>query len=198
MENDGGLSPRLKFFAHYHGEYTKLRAAGEFDHTLMNGGETAFNPRYLSVGLSNKCNLSCRMCFPNLSSKVARDVFQYRESTSEGQNEFIPRTFFIAEKLGEMESVSFREQYREFQKKFDFLDDDRYWEQIDRCVPFLDQLFLHGGEPLLSAPKIDALVDRILELKRETSIELRIVTNLAISGFPKGHKYGYIRISQRA
>jgi len=180
-EKAGGTSTRLTYFMTFSKEYRRLKKAGVFDETLRDNGKSVFNPRFLNIALSNKCNLSCRMCYPRLSSAKAKEVFQLRAQAIDNGDEYLPSSFAtIDNEIRPNPNAPPKDQYEEFQKHFDFIEKESYWQQIEKCVPYLDHLFLHGGEPLLSAEKIEHIFDRIVEHKRESKVTVWMVTNLTV------------------
>ena len=180
-EKAAGTSTRLTYFMTFNKEYRRLKKAGVFDQTLRDNGKSVFNPRFLNMALSNKCNLSCRMCYPRLSSTKAKEVFQLRAKAIEQGDDYQPNSFAIIDNdIQPNPSSAPQDQFQEFQKHFDFIDKDSYWRQIEKCAPYLNHLFLHGGEPLLSAEKIERVFDRIVEHRREKEVTIWMVTNLTV------------------
>ncbi len=162
MEEKGGFSYRLYYFSYFYDEYLRLKESGEFEETLINSGKTKFNPLYLNFALSNRCNLSCRMCSPLASSLKAEETFKYMNTIS---------------------NVPWQKFYLEFQEKYNFLDNAKFWGQIEKCIPHLKLIAISGGEPFLATKRVDTLVNQIISQKREDQIHLNIVTNLTLINY---------------
>ena len=151
MEKKAGISPRLDYFSSYYDEYLRLKESGVFEATLLNNGKTRFNPRYLSINLGNKCNLSCRMCSPHSSTVKAKELFH---SLSGKRNNICNDDYMLPHdsiniSKEKISGTSWQTLFNEFQESFDYANEKRYWDQIEKCIPYLQFLVIPGGEPIL-------------------------------------------------
>ena len=139
-ERSGGTSLRTKS-NHDFSHHLSLK-----HETLSDGSLPHFRLRYYDVRFSNLCNLSCRMCCPELSSSVGID--QARRSKSPPPkviSVYDDRELFLAE---------FREH-----------------------IPYIEEIYFAGGEPLLIDAHWWALEELIAQKK--TTIRIRYNTNFS-------------------
>lgn len=131
-----------------HGQYV-----GDVEKTDVDGTHPEFKLRYWDVRFSNLCNFSCRSCGPVFSSKWYKDhVEMYGEKPkAEG------RTLDVVEYAG--------------RTKTDIL------EQMEEHLPYIDQIYFAGGEPLIM-PEHYAILKRLIQLGR-TDINLQYNTNFS-------------------
>lgn len=61
-----GISP-----VNFYKTFAASKDQAHFDYSLQNAGETTYKPISYHISLGNECNLSCKMCVPWASSKVA-------------------------------------------------------------------------------------------------------------------------------
>jgi len=144
-ENAGGTSLRTKS-NHEFSHHLKLKAE-----TGQDGSLADFKLRYYDVRFSNLCNLSCRMCCPELSSSIAID--QARKNQTQ-----VPKVVSIYDNK-EVFLAEFREH-----------------------IPFLEEIYFAGGEPLL----IDAHWWALEELVTQKKTNIRIRYNTNFSRLKKG------------
>lgn len=111
---------------------------------------------YWDIRFSNICNFRCRSCGPGLSSNWFEDN----------------------EKLYGKNSN---------QKKIMYAGDnqDKLWEELLKHIPFVEEIYFAGGEPLIMDEHYKIL-NKLIELKK-TDIQLKYNTNLSKLKFKK-HK----------
>ena len=139
-ERSGGTSLRTKSnqdFSHH----LKLR-----HETLPDGSLTNFHLRYYDVRFSNLCNLSCRMCCPELSSSVGVDMARRNQ-------ELLPKVISVYD------------------------DRELFLSEFREHIPYLEEIYFAGGEPLLIDAHWWALEELIAQ--NRTSIRIRYNTNFS-------------------
>lgn len=116
------------------------------DKTLPDGTVPDFRLHYWDVRFSNICNLKCRSCGSIFSSRW------YDDDVRLWGKELRPRVQFAGR------------------------HEDDVWEQMQEHIPYLDQIYFAGGEPLIMEEH-----NRILKLlieKGNTRVRLIYNTNL--------------------
>jgi sulfatase maturation enzyme AslB (radical SAM superfamily) len=112
-------------------------------------GVTDILPIDWHIDLGNECNLACKMCFPEVSSKIAAQYKQWNILSSDS-NVFNSWT-----------------------------DDDTAWGNFLDSINQVDNLHrLHfmGGEPMLSK-RFEPLMDYLIQSGKNNTISLSFVTN---------------------
>lgn len=123
------------------------------DQTLPDGTYPDFRLHYWDVRFSNICNLKCRSCGSIFSSRW------YDDDVKLWGKELRPRVQFAGR------------------------HEEDVWEQMQEHVPYLDQIYFAGGEPLIMEEH-----NRILKLlieKGNTKVRLIYNTNLTELKFKK-------------
>ena len=117
------------------------------DNTLADGTVEDFKLRYYDVRFSNLCNMSCRTCGSLFSSSW------YTEETKLFGKRNHPQIMFAGK------------------------TEDDMWEQMLQHIPYLDQIYFAGGEPLIMEEHY-----RILkELVRQERFDVKLVYNTNFS-----------------
>jgi len=135
----------------YHGENFKDSLEQSPAYPRMQGKVEEMYPAFLHVTLSNLCNLSCRMCFPEFSSQLT-DTYK--------KLNIIDKSVPILE---------------------DWSQSDEKWQNFLKLVKGNKQLLsLHfmGGEPLYHK-RFHEFIDWAIE-NNETNYHLTFVTNVTI------------------
>ena len=123
--------------------------------------EKASSVRYIDLRLGNLCNLKCRMCNPYASSKWIDEW-----NSIVGSAELVPNN-----ELSESETQRL--------KKLDWPDKDSTWENLKPIIDTVEEIYLTGGEPLLSL-KQKELLDHLIESGASKNIKLKYNTNLTV------------------
>jgi organic radical activating enzyme len=106
-----------------------------------------FRPQYLDIRLSNLCNLKCRMCSDYFSSAIAHENF-----------------------------VLYGKNYsRESSLNLD--QRDLTLKEIIDFLPYVEEIYFAGGEPLLSKEHYEILQQLIL--LKHTNLKIRYNTNFS-------------------
>lgn len=125
------------------------------DDTNDDGSLDEFNLRYFDVRFSNLCNLRCRTCGPIFSSNWYNDHIKLygRKPDVLGR---------------EMASVEYAGRH-----KYDI------WEQMQQHIPYLEQIYFAGGEPLIMEEHYMILK----ELVARKMFHVRLIYNTNFSVF---------------
>ena len=117
------------------------------DNTLADGTVEDFKLRYYDVRFSNLCNFSCRTCGSLFSSSWYTEETKLFGKRNHPQIMFAGRT------------------------------EDDMWEQMLQHIPYLDQIYFAGGEPLIMEEHY-----RILkELVRQERFDVKLIYNTNFS-----------------
>lgn len=120
----------------------------------------------------NTCNLDCYMCMPSDSSTRIKTL---------SNNSLLEQKIFDTERLKN-------------DKKLKFLENetlDRTIEQIAKMSPYIYNLKLIGGEPLVMKQYYQ-LLDKIIETGNSKNIKIKFQTNLSVLNFDKIKLTDYI------
>jgi len=147
QEESGFFSMRNSFSRDF-GHHINL-----VDQTKDDGTVEDFKIRYYDVRFSNLCNFRCRSCGPVFSSNWYNDhVKLYNRKP---------------DVLGrEMDRVEYAGRH-----KYDI------WEQMEEHIPYLDQVYFAGGEPLIMEEHYMILK----ELVRRELFHVRLIYNTNFS-----------------
>lgn len=114
----------------------------------------------------NFCNLKCRMCGPTDSHMWYEDhVKVWNEETfqdSHGNVELIRNS---------------KNRYIAKYDDYNWVDCDKFWKQIDKNIPNIEQIHTVGGEPLLIDKHYD-LLQRCIDLGYSKNITVEYNSNL--------------------
>lgn len=126
---------------------------GEVELTAEDGSHPEFKLRYWDVRFSNLCNFSCRSCSPVFSSNWYKEhVKMYGGKPREGNRELN-----VIEYAG--------------RDKHDIL------KQMEPHLPYLDQIYFAGGEPLIMEEHY-IILEKLIELGK-TDINIQYNTNFS-------------------
>lgn len=127
-------------------------------------GFTDWQPSYWDLRFGNLCNLKCVMCHPASSSQwyedyvLLNDVDQFRDSG----------------KTIKLENINGR--YKD-QGQYSWWNNENFWKKLEEKIPYLKQVYLVGGEPMLIEPHYDFL-RKVIESGRAGEVTLEYDTNL--------------------
>ena len=137
-----------------HGQYVDEVAL-----TKEDGEHPEFKIRYWDVRFSNLCNFSCRSCGPAFSSKWFKDHVEMYGTKPKVNGR-------------EMQTVEYAGR-----TKTDIL------EQMEPHIPYMDQVYFAGGEPLLMEEHY-VILERLIELGK-TDINIQYNTNFSELSYKK-------------
>ncbi len=115
-------------------------------------------PNYLDVRLGNFCNLQCRMCSPESSSKIQKEAEELIEENKENSQYFDG---------GFLENAKFSQHWYK---------NPRFLENVYRWIPYIRKINFTGGEPTLIKENWE-LIDYIKKNGYAKNMSLRIFTN---------------------
>jgi|694.fasta_scaffold74110_3 organic radical activating enzyme len=147
LEDNGFFSMRNSFSRDF-GHYINL-----VDNTEEDGTYNDFKIRYFDIRFSNLCNFRCRTCGPLFSSNWYNDHIKLYNRKPD--------------LLGkDLERVEYAGKH-----KYDI------WEQMQNHIPYLDQIYFAGGEPLIMEEHYLLLK----ELVKRKMFHVRLVYNTNFS-----------------
>lgn len=137
----------------------------EVDNTHNDGTNPDFKIRYWDVRFSNLCNFKCRSCGPIFSSNWYNDhVKLYKR---------------IPDVLGrDMERVEYTAG-----------NEDGMLEQMEQHIPYLEQVYFAGGEPLIMKEHY-YLLEKLIEYGK-TDVRIQYNTNFSELRFKDKHVFDY-------
>ena len=137
----------------------------EAEQTNEDGSLDDFKIRYWDVRFSNLCNFSCRSCGPIFSSNWYNDHVKLYNRKPDVLGRDMARVEYTA---GNEESML---------------------EQMERHIPYLEQVYFAGGEPLIMKEHY-YLLEKLIE-HGKTDIRIQYNTNFSEMRYKDKHVYDY-------
>lgn len=137
----------------------------EAEQTNADGSVDDFKIRYWDVRFSNLCNFSCRSCGPIFSSNWYNDHVKLYGKKPDVLGRDMARVEYTA---GNEESML---------------------EQMEQHIPYLEQVYFAGGEPLIMKEHY-YLLEKLIE-HGKTDIRIQYNTNFSEMRFKDKHVYDY-------
>lgn len=137
----------------------------EVDQTLEDGTHPEFQIRYWDVRFSNLCNFSCRSCGPIFSSNWYNDHVKLYNRKPDVLGREMARVEYTAG------------------------DEDAMLEQMLPHIPYLEQVYFAGGEPLIMKEHY-FMLEKLIEAGK-TDIRLQYNTNFSELRFKDKHVFEY-------
>jgi organic radical activating enzyme len=137
----------------------------EVDATFEDGTNPKFNLRYWDVRFSNLCNFSCRSCGPIFSSNWYNDHVKLYNRKPDVLGRDMARVEYTAG------------------------DEDAMLEQMLPHIPYLEQVYFAGGEPLIMKEHY-FMLEKLIEHKK-TDIRIQYNTNFSELRFKDKHVFDY-------
>jgi hypothetical protein len=134
--------------------------------TKDDGSLTEMRMAYLDVRFSNICNMKCRSCGPELSSLHAQEHGELY-----GKHE-------VAKMLNNNGNTV-----------VNIAKENAYWEQLQKYLPDVEEVYWAGGEPLITNEHYKIL-DHWLEIGK-TDVRLRYTTNFSNMRYKTKSIYSY-------
>ena len=159
QEQHGAFSMRNDMNRNY-GHHIK-----DVEQTHEDGTHPEFKIRYWDVRFSNLCNFSCRSCGPIFSSNWYNDHVKL---------------------YGKKPDVLGREMAR---VEYTAGDEDAMLEQMEQHIPYLEQVYFAGGEPLIMKEHY-YLLEKLIEYGK-TDIRIQYNTNFSEMRYKDKHVYDY-------
>ena len=139
----------------------------EVDRTGTDGVHPEFRIRYWDVRFSNLCNFRCRSCGPIFSSNWYNDhVKLYNKAP-----DVLGRDMLRVEYAGRTE--------------------DDIEQQMKEHIPYLEQVYFAGGEPLIMKEHY-TLLEKLIEAGK-TDVRIQYNTNFSELAFKDKHVFDYWR-----
>ena len=129
-------------------------------------GSTTAEPVYWDLRFGNLCNLKCVMCHPASSSQWYEDYILV-----EGGNSYYDNGKKITldrNKKGRLIATN---------GTYDWHESDDFWNHMESKIPYLKQVYLVGGEPLM-IEKHYGFLQKIIDAGRANEVTLEYDTNL--------------------
>lgn len=139
----------------------------DIDKTLPDGTHPEFKIRYWDVRFSNLCNFRCRTCGPVFSSNWYNDHVKLYNRLPDVNNIPMARIEYAA---GDEESMI---------------------RQMEEHIPYLEQVYFAGGEPLIMKEHY-VLLEKLIEAGR-TDVCIQYNTNFSELAFKDKHVFEYWR-----
>lgn len=159
-EDMGASSRRLVTNRMYKDEFTRDTALAHTDEQ----GYTDWQPSYWDLRFGNLCNLKCVMCHPASSNQWYEDYVLLNNTNTFGDSGIKVKL----DKIGN--------RYRD-QGQYDWWNNPEFWARLEEKIPYLKQVYLVGGEPMLIEPHYDFL-QKIIDSGRAHEVTLEYDTNL--------------------
>lgn len=137
----------------------------EVEQTKEDGTLDDFKIRYWDIRFSNLCNFRCRTCGPVFSSNWYNDHVKLYNRVPDVLGRDMARIEYAGG------------------------DEDNIEKQMLEHVPFLEQVYFAGGEPLIMKEHY-ALLEKLIELGK-TDIRLQYNTNFSELRFKDKHVFEY-------
>ncbi|MCB0421161.1 MAG: twitch domain-containing radical SAM protein [Bdellovibrionales bacterium] len=129
------------------------------EQAIKNNGALQARPAWWDLRLSNRCNMACRMCLPQSSSKLLVEFRQNRE------------------KLTPLDHHNLQITEQEMAKNGWLADSDRFLEDFLDQARDIEVIELHGGEPTIE-PGFWKLLSGLIESGHAENIKIVIHTNI--------------------
>lgn len=137
----------------------------EVEQTLEDGTHPEFKIRYWDVRFSNLCNFSCRSCGPIFSSNWYNDHVKLYNRKPDVLGRDMLRVEYTAG------------------------DEDSMLEQMLPHIPYLEQVYFAGGEPLIMKEHY-FMLEKLIEAGK-TDIRLQYNTNFSELRYKDKHVFEY-------
>ena len=137
----------------------------EVDSTLTDGSHPDFKIRYWDIRFSNLCNFKCRSCGPIFSSNWYNDHVKLYNRVPD----VLGRDMLRIEYAGRTE--------------------DDIEQQMQEHIPYLEQVYFAGGEPLIMKEHY-TLLEKLIEAGK-TDVRIQYNTNFSELRYKDKHVFEY-------
>lgn len=127
-------------------------------------GFSTWEPGYWDLRFGNLCNLKCVMCHPASSSQWYEDYVLLNNTTK------------FTDSGIKIELKNINDRYKD-NGEYSWWNNKDFWIKLESKIPFLEQVYLVGGEPMLIEPHYDFL-EKIIQSGRANKVTLEYDTNL--------------------
>jgi sulfatase maturation enzyme AslB (radical SAM superfamily) len=162
QETLGLTSKRLHMLNHYNIDAIQNSSAnGVIDTDL-------FPLQYIDIRFGNLCNLKCRSCGPPDSSLWYEDFVELN-TPNRTEFDYYGTNRYQLEKINNVWALK--------NDDFNWYDNNEFWETITKIIPYVDRLYLTGGEPLVNKAQW-RLLNTCVELGQSDKITLEYNSNM--------------------
>lgn len=137
----------------------------EVDQTLPDGTNPEFKIRYWDVRFSNLCNMKCRTCGPIFSSQWYGDHVKLYKRVPDVLGRDMARVEYTAG------------------------DENAMLQQMEEHIPYLEQVYFAGGEPLIMKEHY-YLLEKLIEYGK-TDVRIQYNTNFSEMRHKDKHVFDY-------
>lgn len=137
----------------------------EVDKTLNDGTHPEFKIRYWDVRFSNLCNFRCRTCGPIFSSNWYNDHVKLYKNVPDVLNRPMERIEYTTG------------------------NEDGMLKQMEEHIPYIEQVYFAGGEPLIMKEHY-YLLEKLIEY-RKTDVRIQYNTNFSEMRYKDKNVYEY-------
>jgi organic radical activating enzyme len=137
----------------------------EVEETSSDGYNPKFQMRYWDIRFSNLCNMRCRTCGPVFSSNWYDDHTKLYNRVPDVLGRDMARVEYTAG------------------------DEDAMLEQMEQHIPYLEQVYFAGGEPLIMKEHY-YLLEKLIEYGK-TDVRIQYNTNFSEMRFKSKHVFDY-------
>jgi len=113
-------------------------------------------PRYLDLRFGNLCNLRCRMCTGMYSSELGQELESIRQTNEQFKNMY-------------SESLEY--------PVYDWSNNQTFWNDLEKYIPYIEIIYLTGGEPTLVQGNYDFL-QKLIDVGVSKNIVITFNTNV--------------------
>jgi len=139
----------------------------EVEQTLNDGTNPEFKIRYWDVRFSNLCNFRCRSCGPIFSSNWFNDHVKLYNRVPDVLNRPMDRVEYTTG------------------------NEDGMLEQMEEHIPYLEQVYFAGGEPMIMKEHY-YLLEKLIDAGK-TNVRIQYNTNFSELRFKDKHVFEYWR-----
>lgn len=139
-------------------EFELVDADIDLDKCIEDDGQLEINPGFLDLRLGNLCNLKCRSCSSDQSSQIQKENLKLEKKYAN-----LP----VMHMFGTNKNDTM----------FDWINDDRFWEELQDILPSVNLIYFVGGEPTLHERHYEIL-QKIIDDGRANEVKLQYNTNL--------------------
>ena len=113
-------------------------------------------PKYLDLRFGNLCNLRCRMCTGMYSSELGQELESIRQTNKDFQKMY-------------PDSLEY--------PVYDWSNDQTFWSDLEKYIPYIEIIYLTGGEPTLVQGNYDFL-QKLIDVGVSKNIVITFNTNV--------------------
>ena len=158
-EEEAGLQSR-RMYELEHWDYSFKDALKD----TQPDGTITVRSQYYDLRFGNMCNLACRMCGPTDSHTWYEQWLGYHGGTSYEDTHGTVELKRNAK--GRLETTD-----------YDWHNSETFWEQIEKNIPYIEHVYMAGGEPMMIERHYEFL-QRCIDSGRAKNIMIEYNTNM--------------------